>query len=190
MDEQKHDHCVEKSEGKGFTRQQFLARGSAFTLAAIVTGPGLTLLSSCGGGNNTSSGNSGNIKLFYRGLTPAHDRWVNGLVKTFNTQHKGKSHLDVASVPDNNYKPKITNVLRDPNGPDIFFSWEGGWAKYMVDSGYAASLDSYYEKYNWSKRLTPLQRKLLRSKAISTCFHTTCQPPGFGIIQIFTKSTD
>jgi len=37
----------------------------------------------------------------------------------------------------------------------VFFAWEGGWARYMIDSGYAAPLDDFYAKYGWDKSLSP-----------------------------------
>lgn len=49
------DHQPNPPGGAGMSRRQFLARGSAFAFAAAVTGPGLTLLSGCGGGGASSA---------------------------------------------------------------------------------------------------------------------------------------
>lgn len=45
------------------SRKDFLARGSAFAMAAAVTGPGLTILSGCGSDSQQGGGGSQSLKL-------------------------------------------------------------------------------------------------------------------------------
>lgn len=81
-----------------------------------------------------------------------HSKW---LVEEFNKQNEGKIKVSWEGVEDEVFKAKINSVLRTPNAPDVFFSWEGGQAKYMIDSGYSAPLDEYYTKYGWDKTIPP-----------------------------------
>jgi raffinose/stachyose/melibiose transport system substrate-binding protein len=94
------------------------------------------------------------LKFMDRLVTPektVHSKW---LADTFNQKYAGKIHVTWEGVPDEVYKSKIFTVLRTPDAPDVFFSWEGGRAKFMVDSGYSAPLDAYYSKYGWDKTLS------------------------------------
>lgn len=93
------------------------------------------------------------IRFFDRlttGPQTEHSKW---LVEEFNKQNEGKIKVVWEGVQDEVFKTKINSVLRSPNAPDVFFSWEGGRAKYMIDSGYAAPLDEYYTKYGWDKTI-------------------------------------
>jgi len=49
--------------GTRLTRKSFLARGSAFAMAAAVTGPGLTILSGCGSGSQQGGDESQSLRL-------------------------------------------------------------------------------------------------------------------------------
>ena len=100
------------------------------------------------------------ISFLYRSTSPEHDKWMKWVVDTFNQQNQGKIQVNVSSIPDSDFHQKISLVLRASNPPDVFFSWEGGFAKSMVDAGYSAPLDSYYKQYNWGKELTPVAEKL------------------------------
>ena len=95
------------------------------------------------------------INFFERYTSPSqrdYDKW---LIDSFNQAFAGKIHVTLGGTEDDAFKAKINSVLRSPDAPDVFFSWEGGWAKYMIDSGYAAPLDAYYQKYGWDKTLNP-----------------------------------
>ncbi len=100
------------------------------------------------------------LNFLYRITNPQDDQYEQWLVNTFNQQHQGKITISISGIPDNNYKAKINLVLRGRTAPDVFFSWEGGWAKYMIDSGYAQPLDTYYTKYHWSETLNPAANQL------------------------------
>jgi raffinose/stachyose/melibiose transport system substrate-binding protein len=93
------------------------------------------------------------LRVFDRITTIRGAEYSQWLVASFNERNKGKIHVTWSGTEDEMFKPKINVVLRNPAPPDVFFTWEGGWAKYMVDSGYAAPLDQYYEKYSWDEEL-------------------------------------
>ena len=120
-------------------RRTFLAAGAA--MAALVAAHG------------SAFADPVEIRFFDRlttGPQTEHSKW---LVEEFNKTHEGKIKVVWEGVQDEVFKTKINSVLRDPNAPDVFFSWQGGRAKYMIDSGYAAPLDEYYAKYGWDKTI-------------------------------------
>ena len=93
------------------------------------------------------------LRVFDRITTVMSAEYSQWLVASFNARNKGKIHVTWSGTEDETFKPKVNVVLRSPSAPDIFFTWEGGWAKYMVDSGYAEPLDRYYERYGWDGEL-------------------------------------
>lgn len=100
------------------------------------------------------------IRVFDRFYSAKNREYSEWLVKTFNDKFAGKIHANWDGVEDPGFRAKINGVLRSPDAPDVFYSWEGGWAKYMIDSGYAAPLDDYFAKYKWEGQLTPAGIKL------------------------------
>jgi raffinose/stachyose/melibiose transport system substrate-binding protein len=99
------------------------------------------------------------LNLLYRGTGGTSTTYWNWLVSTFEKQHPN-IHINVNSIPDSDYHQKIVLVLRGSSAPDVFFSWEGGWAQTMVQNKFAAPLDSYYKQYGWSKEMIPAGTKL------------------------------
>lgn len=95
------------------------------------------------------------LNVLDRATEPKQIAYIKWLVDTFNDQHKGAIHVDLNTIPDDDYHQKVSLVLKGSNPPDVFFSWEGGWADLMRRSGFAAPLDDYYKKYGWATRLTP-----------------------------------
>ncbi|HXX79483.1 MAG TPA: extracellular solute-binding protein, partial [Ktedonobacteraceae bacterium] len=93
------------------------------------------------------------LRIFDRITTVTASEYDQWLVTSFNERNRGKIHITWGGTEDETFKPKINILLRSTAAPDIFFTWEGGWAKYMVDSGYAESLDRYYERYSWDRQL-------------------------------------
>ncbi len=122
-----------------------LAAVSAITLGTIGTGQARTARAS----------SEVNLNITYRIVSPKNDAFMKWMADTFNSQNKGKIKVTLSGIPDNEFKPKIGLVLRGSSPPDVFFAWEAGWAKFMIDSGFAAPLDSYWKQYNWTKTLTP-----------------------------------
>lgn len=110
-------------------------------------------MAGCAHTKATSPKNLVELRVFDRITTIRGAEYSQWLVASFNERNKGKIHVIWSGTEDEMFKPKINVVLRNPAAPDVFFTWEGGWAKYMVDSGYAAPLDRYYEKYGWDEEL-------------------------------------
>ena len=100
------------------------------------------------------------LNVLDRSTEPKQIDFVKWLVDSFNTQHKGAIHVDLNTIPDDDYHQKVSLVLKGSNPPDVFYSWEGGWAELMMKSGFAAPLDAYYKKYGWAGELTPAAVKL------------------------------
>lgn len=107
----------------------------------------------CAHSNTTTPPNLVELRVFDRVTTIRNAEYSQWLVASFNERNRGRIHVTWSGTEDEMFKPKINVVLRNPAAPDVFFTWEGGWAKYMVDSGYAAPLDQYYEKYGWDQEL-------------------------------------
>lgn len=95
------------------------------------------------------------LTYFYRITTPAQEAYLKWIIDTFNEKYAGKIHVTGNGVDDETYKTKVAIELRSPNPPDVFFSWEGGRAKSLIDAGHVAPLDEYYEKYGWDDILNP-----------------------------------
>ncbi len=113
------------------------------------------LAGGCASTKTTGPRNLVELRVFDRITTVRGAEYSQWLVASFNERNKGKIHVTWSGTEDEMFKPKINVVLRNSAAPDVFFTWEGGWAKYMVDSGYAAPLDRYYEKYGWDKEIEP-----------------------------------
>ena len=135
-------------------------KGAAKMLALTVAVLGVTMAGAIGTSAARSGGQAArssevNLNVTYRIVSPSNDEYMKWLADTFNAQNKGKIKVTLSGIPDNDFKPKIGLVLRGSTPPDVFFAWEAGWAKFMIDSGFAAPLDSYWKQYGWSKTLTP-----------------------------------
>lgn len=76
-------------------------------------------------------------------------------IDRFNKAHEGKIHVSLSYVDDETYKTKLPILLRSDTPPDVFFSWEGGRAKILIDAGFVEPLDRYYQKYGWDNILNP-----------------------------------
>jgi raffinose/stachyose/melibiose transport system substrate-binding protein len=103
----------------------------------------------------TAQPSSGAVELSYfeRNNDPQDWAEFNWDVDQFNQQHAGKIHVTLSGIDGVTFRTKAPIELRSDNAPDIFFSWEGGWAQKMIDSGFAAPLDDYYTKYGWDSFL-------------------------------------
>lgn len=94
------------------------------------------------------------LKFFERNEAPATWGELNWVVDSFNAKFKDKIHVSISGVDGTTFRTKAPIDLRSDTPPDVFFSWEGGWAKKMIDTGFAAPLDEYYAKYGWEKQLS------------------------------------
>ena len=92
------------------------------------------------------------ISVFLR-LSAPGTMWPD-IIDGFNKAHTGKIHVTMSYTDDNTYKTKLPIVLRSDTPPDVFFSWEGGRAKQLVDAGFAEPLDRYYTQFGWDNELT------------------------------------
>src|SRR5450432_1790697 len=95
------------------------------------------------------------LRYFYRAPWPSSEVYANWLIDEWNKKNGQRIHVTAASVDGETYKTKQTIELSSSRPPDIFYSWEGGRAKEVIDNGFAADLDPYYAKYGWDKSLNP-----------------------------------
>ena len=135
-------------------------RGLLATLAltAAVALPTTGVLSVAG--SSVVAAEEVTLRLLDRASDPKQTDYKKWLVDTFNAAQKGAISVTLNTIPDDDYHQKVSLVLNGAGAPDVFFSWEGGWAQLMVQSDFAAPLDAYYEKYGWEKNLTPAAEKL------------------------------
>ncbi len=143
-------------------REGARSRSSRLLKALVLTGALAVSAYSLIGlfGASTASADEVNIRLLDRGTGPKQTDYIKWLVDTFNADHKGSINVTLDTIPDDDFHQKISLVMNGADAPDVFFSWEGGWAELMVKSGFAAPLDEYYDKYGWGKELTPAATKL------------------------------
>jgi ABC-type glycerol-3-phosphate transport system substrate-binding protein len=102
------------------------------------------------------------LRYFYRAPWPSSEVYANWLIDEWNKKNGQRIHVTGASVDGETYKTKQTIELSSSRPPDIFYSWEGGRAKEVIDNGFAADLDPYYAKYGWDKSLNPAGVALAR----------------------------
>lgn len=100
------------------------------------------------------------LNVLDRSTDPSEITYMSWLVNTFNERNQGKIHVVLNAIPDDDYHQKVSLVLKGNDPPDVFYSWEGGWAQLMVKSNFAAPLDEFYTKYHWADHLTPAAIKL------------------------------
>lgn len=110
------------TESGGMTRRRFLARGAAFATAAAVTGPGLTILSGCGGGGSSSGPLS--FWQFYApdGPVEQQSRWFTDLVDSWNESQE--TQVELTYVPTEEYLSgqRLQTAFASGEGPDLFLT--------------------------------------------------------------------
>jgi multiple sugar transport system substrate-binding protein len=138
-------HTTLTKENGGISRRQFLARGAAFTFAAAVTGPGLTVLSSCGGGGSAS----GALKFwqFYApgGDVPAQSKWFENTVDAWNKKNETQIKLEYIPVTEYLSGSKLQTAFSSGEGPDIFIISPGDFLRYY-NGGVLEDLSQYMEE--------------------------------------------
>ena len=102
----------------------------------------------------TTSGEVVELKFLAQNNSPEAWAVLEGVVEGFNTEFAGKINVTVTGVDGTTYRTKAPADLRSDNPPDIAWSWAGGWAEKMVESGFAAPLDDYYAKFGWDETLS------------------------------------
>jgi raffinose/stachyose/melibiose transport system substrate-binding protein len=148
-------HRLKRSRERGRTPRRLLKRFALTVALAVSTAGWIGSF-----GVSVASAEQVTIRLLDRATDPKQSDYIKWLVDTFNTAHKGSTEVTLDTIPDDDFHQKISLVMNGADAPDVFFSWEGGWAELMVSSGFAAPLDTYYEKYGWGKELTPAATKL------------------------------
>jgi multiple sugar transport system substrate-binding protein len=148
LDKGKTEPLVGLAGGNGVTRRQFLARGAAFALAAAVTGPGLTLLSGCGGGGQGGS-SSGPLSFwqFYGpgGEVPAQSKWFEDLVGAWNKENGTQIKLQYVPISDYVGGSKLPTAFSSGEGPDLFIISPGDFLRYY-NGGVLQDLTPYVEE--------------------------------------------
>ena len=95
------------------------------------------------------------LRYFYRAPWPSSEIYANWLIDEWNKVNGERVHVTGAAVDGETYKTKQAIELSSSNPPDIFYSWEGGRAKEIIEAGFAADLTPYYDKYKWADDLVP-----------------------------------
>lgn len=100
-------------------------------------------------GNRAVSG-SGKINLvFWHSMGGTNGQALQTMVDQFNSEHKGKISVKAVFQGDyDNALNKFKSAMVSKSGPDIMQSYELG-TRYMIDSGYNASVQDYAEKDGW-----------------------------------------
>ncbi|WFE64135.1 extracellular solute-binding protein [Micromonospora sp. WMMD714] len=110
-------------------------------------------LTACGG----EAESSGVTEIRYSArLTGVGDDADAAIVEAFNKKFEGRYRVTRTAIDDETYKTKQITQLTGGDAPDVFYAWAGGRAKDVIDAGFAAPLDGYYEQYGWTKRLNAL----------------------------------
>ncbi|MDP9381005.1 MAG: sugar ABC transporter substrate-binding protein [Chloroflexota bacterium] len=122
---------VEVAEEHGISRRQFLARGAAFTLAAAVTGPGLTVLSGCGGSDSSASG----PLEFWQfdaggGGNSPQAKWYLDVADAWNKDHETQIKMKYIPVQDYISGTKLKTGFASGEGPDIFVASSNDFTLY------------------------------------------------------------
>ncbi len=115
----------------GITRRRFLAKGSAFAMAAAVTGPGLTILSGCGGGGSSSS-EPMSFMQFYgpEGEVAVQSKWFEDMVAAWNEENETKVELQYVPPPEYISGTRLQTAFSSGEGPDIFLVSPGDFLRY------------------------------------------------------------
>lgn len=132
MNKEPNNQIAQGQDGERVTRRQFLAKGATFSLAAAVTGSGLTILSGCGGGEGGSASKPLTFWQFYGpgGQVKAQSQWFVDTVDAWNKEHKTKVKLQY--IPNQQYVngSKLQTAFSSESGPDIFLLSPGDFLRY------------------------------------------------------------
>jgi raffinose/stachyose/melibiose transport system substrate-binding protein len=117
-------------------------------------------VASLAGASTSRSQEAVTISFVDRITAPSRDQYIKWLVDTFNERNEGKIEVKFTGIPVNSFWTKMPLLLKSSNPPDVFFSYEGGWAKEMVASKWAEPLDRYYKSLGWNTTLSPAAKDL------------------------------
>jgi multiple sugar transport system substrate-binding protein len=127
----------EQGPAEGTTRidrRRFLGAGGRFALAAAVTGPGLTVLSACGGSDSKSGGGAKQISLwnFYGpgGPIKGQSDWFVKLADTWNKSNAVKVKLRYIPIGEYISGSALQTAFAAGRGPDVFLVSPGDFLRY------------------------------------------------------------
>jgi len=145
MGENETTVVVGTSKDGGMSRRRFLAKGAAFTFAAAVTGPGLTLLSGCGGGGSASGPLT--FWQFYGpgGEVAVQGKWFQDTVEGWNESHETQIKLQYIPVTEYLNGSKLQTAFSSQEGPDLFIISPGDFLRYY-NGGVLQDLTPYIEQ--------------------------------------------
>lgn len=129
----------------GLSRRAFVKASAALGATAVAVASGVKMARAA----------PAELRYFYRAPWPSSEVYANWLIDEWNKKNGDRVHVTGVSVDGETYKTKQTIELSSSNPPDLFYSWEGGRGKEIVDNGFSADLTPYYEKYGWDKKLNP-----------------------------------
>lgn len=143
-DETRRVRLAEPDGSGGITRRSFLAKGAAFAFAAAVTGPGLTVLSGCGG---SSSSQPLKFWQFYGpgGDVEGQSKWFEDTVKAWNKENQSKVKLQYIPVQTYVSGSKLQTAFSSGEGPDIFLISPGDFLRYY-NGGVLEDLTQYMDQ--------------------------------------------
>ena len=115
-DEEEAGMGKRSGEEKVLSRRRFLAKGAAFTFAAAVTGPGLTLLSGCGG--DEGGGGGANLRWSMWADSPAEKEVWQQLANRVTDVHPDIK-VTLETYTFTNYWDKLQTQLASETQADI-----------------------------------------------------------------------
>lgn len=135
-----------ETTGEGITRRSFLAKGSAFAFAAAVTGPGLTILSGCGGGGGSSS----EPLRFWQfhapgGQVQSMNDWFVQTVERWNEENETKIELEYIPTQEYIDGARLQTAFSSGEGPDLFLISPGDFLRYY-NGGVLEDLSQYMDQ--------------------------------------------
>lgn len=90
---------------------------------------------------------------FWNNYTNDTQHTMADTIKKWNTDHPN-IQIDAGSTENNAYKVKIQTALSANTGPDIIYTWAGGFTQPFVDSGKILALDDYLNDGTKDKMLS------------------------------------
>lgn len=137
MTDSRKTRRIDATRKDGISRRQFLASGATFAFAAAVTGPGLTILSSCGseGGNGGEGGGATGPLKFWQfhapgGQVESREQWFVDTVDAWNEENETQVELQYIPVQDYLEGSKLQTAFSAGEGPDIFVISPGDFLRY------------------------------------------------------------
>jgi raffinose/stachyose/melibiose transport system substrate-binding protein len=145
--------------GRRLTRRQFIVRSGGAALGVGLLGP--SLLSGCGGGEGSQSGQV----TYWSNLegSEAQNYFKENIQRPFQQANKGTS-LKVTFQPPSEMDRLVRTALQGGEGPDIVMTPGPAYAQEYINANLFAELDEYAKKYRWDSKLLGWALDLGRSE--------------------------